>query len=222
MRSTKNRIADTALCLFNQVGTDGVSTNHIAAAMEISPGNLYYHYANKDEILFVLLDRLGSTLEDVWAPTGEGPRNGGGSDDESLRAAVAASFALLDRYRFFGREVFALAHRSPALRERTRSLSERTVCAIERRILANSGPWSRAPDRGRPRSLAWALWLCILEYVGSADLCQLSAEPANWAHGVDFVLGLLEPHLQAEPGSGVMWIGGLAEGLMAGSARGLP
>jgi hypothetical protein len=89
-------------------------------------------------------------------------------------------------------------------------------------VLASSGPWSRAPDRDCSRSLAWALWLCILEYVGSAELCQLSAEPANWVHGVDFVLGLLEPHLQAEPSSGVMRIGRLAEGLTAGSARGLP
>ncbi len=208
MRSTKNRIADTALCLFNQVGTDGVSTNHIAAAMGISPGNLYYHYANKDEILFVLLDRLGSGLEDVWASSAD--RSG----DQGLRTAVADSFALLDRYRFFARELFSLAHRSTALRERTRSLSERCVRAVERRMLA--------PDRGCSRSLAWALWLGVLEYIGSAELFQLSAEPANWSQGVDFVLGLLEPHMQAEPGSGVMWIGGVAEGLMAGSVRGLP
>jgi AcrR family transcriptional regulator len=216
MRSTKNRIADTALCLFNQVGTDGVSTNHIAAAMEISPGNLYYHYANKDEILLVLLDRLGSGLEDVWATTGDSP------GEDGLRAAVASSFALLDRHRFFARELFALAHRSPALRERTRSLSERYVRAIERRMVSSSGAWSRAPDRDCSRSLAWALWLSILEYVGSAELCQPSAEPAAWSHGVDFVLGLLEPHLQAEPSSGITWIGGLAEGLTAGSVRGLP
>jgi AcrR family transcriptional regulator len=216
MRSTKTRIADTALCLFNQVGTDGVSTNHIAAAMAISPGNLYYHYANKDEILLILIDRLSCALEDVWAPSAEG------SSAESLRAPVAASFSLLDRYRFFARELFSLAHRSPALRERTRSLSERCVHAVERRMLTSSGAWSRAPDRGCSRSLAWTLWLCILEYVGSAELCQLSAEPANWSRGVEFVLGLLEPHLQAEHGSGVMWIGGLAEGLMAGSVPGLP
>jgi AcrR family transcriptional regulator len=216
MRSTKNRIADTALCLFNQVGTDGVSTNHIAAAMEISPGNLYYHYANKDEILLVLLDRLGCGLEDVWAATGESP------GEDSLRAAVAGTFALLDRHRYFARELFALAHRSPALRERTRSLSERCVRAIERRMVSSSGTWRRALDRACSGSLAWALWLSILEYVGSAELCQLSAEPAAWSHGVDFALGLLEPHLQAERNSGVNWIGGLAVGFTAGSVPGLP
>src|SRR5215210_4307966 len=49
--STKERVLGAALRLFNEKGTAAVSTNHIAEAAGISPGNLYYHYRNKEEII---------------------------------------------------------------------------------------------------------------------------------------------------------------------------
>ncbi len=42
---TRGRILDAALRLFNQRGTAAVSTNHLAAAAGLSPGNLFYHFA---------------------------------------------------------------------------------------------------------------------------------------------------------------------------------
>ena len=51
---TSQRIVETSLELFNQLGERSVSTNHIAAHMEISPGNLYYHFPNKQAIISVL------------------------------------------------------------------------------------------------------------------------------------------------------------------------
>ena len=56
--SNRQRIIDAALMLFNDQGTGAVSTNHIADAAGISPGNLYYHFRNKEEIIRVLFERL--------------------------------------------------------------------------------------------------------------------------------------------------------------------
>lgn len=52
--STIDKIKNTALKLFNENDTLSISTNHIAKAAAISPGNLYYHFKNKEEIILSL------------------------------------------------------------------------------------------------------------------------------------------------------------------------
>ncbi|MCQ4166798.1 TetR/AcrR family transcriptional regulator [Tahibacter harae] len=79
-RRTRERILEIALVMFNSQGEPNVTTNHIADELEISPGNLYYHFRNKDDIVEQLFavyeqrmdqalqvpqDRLPN-LEDIW------------------------------------------------------------------------------------------------------------------------------------------------------------
>lgn len=80
-RRTKDKILDTALRLFNELGEPHVTTTTIAEDMGISPGNLYYHYRNKDDIINsifnqfeVAIDRRlrlpedhRLTLEEAWS-----------------------------------------------------------------------------------------------------------------------------------------------------------
>jgi AcrR family transcriptional regulator len=52
--SRKEAILEAALKLFNETNTQSATTNHIAKAMGISPGNLHYHYKNREEIVRLL------------------------------------------------------------------------------------------------------------------------------------------------------------------------
>lgn len=48
---TKEKIKSAAKKLFNESDALSITTNHIAKEAAISPGNLYYHYKNKEEII---------------------------------------------------------------------------------------------------------------------------------------------------------------------------
>ena len=59
--ATKIKILATALQLFNNEGEAQVSSVDIASVMGISPGNLYYHYKGKDEIIAALFEAVSYT-----------------------------------------------------------------------------------------------------------------------------------------------------------------
>lgn len=54
MKTTKTKILETSLKLFNKKGCMNTSTRHIAEELNISVGNLYYHFKNKESILIDL------------------------------------------------------------------------------------------------------------------------------------------------------------------------
>jgi len=57
-RRTAERIAEVTLALFNRYGEPNVSTTLISAELNISPGNLYYHFASKDILVNHLYDQF--------------------------------------------------------------------------------------------------------------------------------------------------------------------
>lgn len=79
-RRTRERILAESLRLFNEHGEANVTTGTIAASLNMSPGNLYYHFRNKDQIvehLFRAFEaRIGvepaassdpaAAMEDLW------------------------------------------------------------------------------------------------------------------------------------------------------------
>ncbi|MFM6927419.1 MAG: TetR/AcrR family transcriptional regulator [Bdellovibrio sp.] len=110
---TKERILITSIDLFNRSGVGSVTTNHIAKAMEISPGNLYFHYDNKEEILVELFKRMAKETYDVWRP-------------RRVKKVIPQDFIndnfdLYWRYRFFHREMYALRRKDKELAQMWRT-----------------------------------------------------------------------------------------------------
>ena len=62
----KDRIIKIATELFNDYGTKAITTNHIAKKLEISPGNLYYHFKNKFDIIRSISEKFNNELKSVF------------------------------------------------------------------------------------------------------------------------------------------------------------
>src|SRR5918911_4495389 len=129
-RSNRKRILDTALELFNERGTAVVSTNHSAAAASISPGNLYYHFRNKEQVIRALFERLFEAQDRLLDAVHDGVPTFG-----DLRRLVRLNFDLLWQYRFAYRELAALLRRDEVLRERWLEIRRRG-CADFRELIA--------------------------------------------------------------------------------------
>lgn len=59
---TRDRILETSLRLFNEEGEAHTSSIDIAAELDISPGNLYYHFKGKDQIIAELFEQFRIAL----------------------------------------------------------------------------------------------------------------------------------------------------------------
>jgi AcrR family transcriptional regulator len=107
---TRQRILDTARGLFNEAGLARVGVREIARALEMSPGNLAYHFATKDELVAALVRELHARVNaDVGAGMAAEPSLAG-----FYRAAQAAMRDLL-AYRFVLLSYVDAVRASPAL-----------------------------------------------------------------------------------------------------------
>lgn len=66
MFSTKKRILDASIRLFNENGVDAVRLQQIAEEVGISVGNLAYHYKNKDAIIESAYEQLFGEFNEVF------------------------------------------------------------------------------------------------------------------------------------------------------------
>jgi TetR/AcrR family transcriptional regulator len=91
--STRIDIMKSAARAFRQLGYHGATVEHIAAALRMKKGNLYYYFRNKEEILFAChqysLDRLLQLLDEV-------ERSGAGPVDKLRTLIVGVVHTILD------------------------------------------------------------------------------------------------------------------------------
>lgn len=109
-RRTRERILESSLRLFNEFGEPNVTTTVIAEALAISPGNLYYHFRNKDDIVNSIFAQFEGEINRMLAvPADRRPNM------EDVWLYLHLMFELVWRYRFFYRDLSDLLSRNRTL-----------------------------------------------------------------------------------------------------------
>jgi len=110
---TKEKILKTALGLFNNEGESAVSAVDIASVMGISPGNLYYHYKGKDEIIVELFADFEEEIRQVLSSPIRQPLK---MEDNWVYLYII--FEEICDFRFFYKNQSELIQRIPTLRHK--------------------------------------------------------------------------------------------------------
>lgn len=109
---TKERILLGAQQLFNANTASEVTTNDIARELKMSPGNLYFHYKNKEQIIRELFKRLALETTELWQPQTKMARQ---NKELHLVDFIDSNLQLYWKYRFFHRELYTLRKKDPEL-----------------------------------------------------------------------------------------------------------
>ncbi len=195
-RRTAERILDVALELFNRFGEPNVSTTVIAAELGISPGNLYYHYPAKDELINSLFARFEGPLDSLL----------GAADDvrnvEDAWLVVHMLFEHIWQHRFLYRDLNDLLSKNRHLELRFQRVLQAKREAVER-LLAGLDSASAMRLNAAEASPVASAMVVVLTYWLSYEYVRdprhaLEPESAATAlvRGAFHVLCLLRPYLQ--------------------------
>jgi AcrR family transcriptional regulator len=194
-RRTRERILETSLALFNRFGAPHVTTADIADEMNISPGNLYYHFRNKDEIVFELYEAYEKQVLPLYADPGG--RHVGVDD---LWLWLHLLFEQMWAHRFLYRDLDELASSDRKLGRRIGALLRKGAVTVVELCRGMVEAGTMAASAREIEALAQNV-LLVTAYWPSYDRIRRAADdPADTDAGraAYQVLALFAPYLSAD------------------------
>ncbi|MCG2580209.1 MAG: TetR/AcrR family transcriptional regulator [Marinobacter sp.] len=195
---TRDKILLSSLELFNERGERNVTTNHIAAHLAISPGNLYYHFRNKSDIIYEIFLEYEKLVDYYLDIPEDRPLT---LDD--MMFYLESVFDGLWSYRFFHRDLEHLLDGDRRLRQDYREFTDRCLDAISRIFekMAEAGIIEPQSDELRS-AMSLNVWLVITNWMAFLKTAHACEESANLTltelkQGIYQVLTLEIPYLTA-------------------------
>ena len=191
--SNREHVLEAALTLFNEQGTGAVSTNHIAEAAGISPGNLYYHFRNKEEIVRALFERLFTAWDEAFQlPSEQAPSM------TDFDAMIAANYQLIWEYRFAYREQAALLRNDPELHERYLAVRQRGYEGFADLIetFAAAGVLSQPTDSQELEIITELCWIVSEQWPVNLEMSGRPFDKNGIMQGATLMHWILNPLLR--------------------------
>jgi AcrR family transcriptional regulator len=198
---TRERILKTSLDLFNTYGEGHVTTGHIADELNISPGNLYYHFRNKEEIIQHLFREFEARIDVAPKAEVEGISDVG-QVMEDLWLYLHIVFEAIWDYRFFYRNLDDLLARDPKLKAQFNRIVDHkraTVTALCHALI--QGKAMKANEK-EVKALAENILVTATYWLNFQHIAQRQVfradlgEQEDLGRGVFQVMALVGPYLQ--------------------------
>jgi AcrR family transcriptional regulator len=113
---TRDRILHTSLALFNEEGEATTTTIDIANELNISPGNLYYHFKGKDQIIAELFQQYEQAMRHTLTAPLERPLSSDRSTTEKNWYFLYVVIEEMYQYRFLYHNLENLLQRYPDIK----------------------------------------------------------------------------------------------------------
>lgn len=193
---TRDRILLTSLDLFNLCGEPNVTTIDIANEMDISPGNLYYHFRNKDEIIYELFLLFEASIVEVL----EAPQT---SDQEMVDywMYIHIIFEKIWEYRFFYRDLVSILERNDKLQKRfNRILDKKGVACAQILSSMNDSGIIQSTNKKMQEAMATNVVMTATYWLNYQQIRNLGKElpEEDLGQGVYQVMSLIAPYLPEE------------------------
>jgi AcrR family transcriptional regulator len=189
-RQTRERILDTSLAMFNARGEPNVTTNHIADELGISPGNLYYHFRNKDDIVEQIFSRYETLMDEALLVPEEREPN-----LEDIWLQLHLVFECMWAYRFLYRDLVDILARNRKLKLRFARILKRASAsadAMMRGLMRASEAEIRAVAENV--LLVATFWLSFSAVRG----VRIEPETIDLGRGIHQVMVLIAPFLRED------------------------
>lgn len=191
MRITnRDRILKKSIELFNTHGVVAITTNHIADALDISPGNLYFHFRNKEQIALELYNSMTSELYALWELDRNNPRFKGPLE------LIEATMKVFWEYRFFHREMYHLRRKDAALSKAWKAHLKKSVKMLRLNYLAWVDAGVMKPVEN-PEEMQMLTDLVLITANAFLNFYESPEKPATTkavTQGLQGVSRLLEPY----------------------------
>ncbi len=200
MAGNREKIIEGARQLMNREGTSATGTTRIAEALSISPGNLYYHFKSREEIVAEIYERFEAAFRDSLV------RDIDQISPERFAAFYLNAMEIAWAYRFFFASQTDLLAADEGLAAKYKTFQAWSLAALEAIVvvLEKQGtallPRSRGEAARLRKSIALNTWLLWSAWISFRKVEKAESELVrdDMARGAIQMFDLFSPWLDSD------------------------
>ncbi len=182
---TKEKILRASIKLFNENGFGAVNLEELAQVLEISRGNLTYHFKNKNDLLEVIIQEMWEKIAAEKEKTLQVP------SFQNMHNQTQMYHSFQNEYAFVFLDIHVQNH--PLVKDQFKAMIEKTINDFYKMIAMGIqiGTVKKETIPGTYRSLALSVWMVSFYWLSQ----QTTRDKTNAKEGEKVMWGLILPHL---------------------------